>query len=62
MPKFLKESSHPWYCILHFLFKMLSLVAYLLLNIFIDNLVLCYIVVVILAVIDFWIVKNLTGR
>lgn len=62
LPNFLKETSHPGFCILHFIFKLCSLISYLLLNIFLGNLVLTYIIVIVLVVIDFWVTKNITGR
>jgi hypothetical protein len=38
------------------------MVSYFLLNLFVNNLVLVYIVVLILVIVDFWVVKNITGR
>ena len=49
-------------CILHFAFKLAAMITYLLLNIFVGNLVLVYILVLILSSVDFWVVKNITGR
>ncbi len=46
LPGFLKDASNPGICILTFIFKLGALVSYLLLNIFISNLVLVYIVVI----------------
>ena len=48
--------------ICHILFKLAALVSYLMLNLFIDDLVFVYITVLLLAVFDFWVVKNITGR
>ena len=62
MPKFISESSHPGAIICQLLFKLLALVSYLLMNMFIDDLVLTYITVLLLCVLDFWVVKNITGR
>lgn len=62
MPKFLQDASHPGVCIAHIGFKLAAMVSYMLLNFFVGNLVLTYIVVLILAVVDFWVVKNVTGR
>ena len=62
IPKFLKESAHPGFCVLQFIFKLGALVSYLLLNIFISNLVMTYLMVIIFLVFDFWVTKNLTGR
>lgn len=49
-------------CVLHFGIKLLSMIAYFLLNLFVNNMVLVYIVVLILVIVDFWVVKNITGR
>ncbi|CDW75757.1 duf846 domain containing protein [Stylonychia lemnae] len=62
LPKFIKESSHPSICILQFIFKLIAFTSYLLLNIFIGNLILVYIVVIITQAIDFYVSKNITGR
>ena len=59
---FLRDSSHPGICILQFLFKVIALSSYLLLNLFVNNLVLTYIVVIVFTAFDFYVVKNITGR
>ena len=60
-PKFLKDAAHPGMCLTHFIFKVLGLLSYMFLNIFLSNATLTFIVVILLAVFDFWVVKNLTG-
>jgi hypothetical protein len=62
MPGFLKQSGHPSICLLHFAFKVTAIVCYLLLNMFIDNLVMTFIVVILLGAMDFYVTKNITGR
>lgn len=62
LPKFLQNASHPGVCLLTFGFKVAALASYLLLNLFVKNLVLVYIVVIVLQAIDFYVVKNITGR
>ena len=47
---------------LHFGFKLITMISYLLLNLFVGNLILVYIVVLLLCIVDFWVVKNITGR
>jgi len=47
---------------MHFGFKLGAMISYLLLNLFVGNLVLVYIVVLILTIVDFWVTKNITGR
>ena len=49
-------------CVLHFGIKLLAMISYFLLNLFVNNMVLVYIVVLILVIVDFWVVKNITGR
>ena len=58
----MKNSSHPSVCLSHYGFKILALLCYLLLNLFIGNKVMVFIVVIILNAVDFWVVKNVTGR
>ncbi len=47
---------------LHFGFKLIAMISYLLLNLFVGNLILVYIIVLLLCIVDFWVVKNITGR
>ena len=62
VPRFLKGAAHPGYCMLHIGFKLLALVCYLILGLLIDDKTFCFLVVIILSAIDFWLVKNVTGR
>ena len=59
---FLSTASNPVICIFHLLFKGLSVFCFLFLNLFIDEEIATFLVVVILAAFDFWTVKNITGR
>ena len=61
-PKFLKESSHPGFCILHLAFKTVALLSYLLMGLVMKDKTFCFILVVSLCAVDFWVTKNLTGR
>ena len=61
MPGFISESSHPGIALLHVVLKIAVVFLYLVLPLItasFNQLVF----VVILAAIDFWIVKNLSGR
>ncbi len=49
-------------CLFHVIFKSLALSFYLFFGIFSSNKVLCYIFVIIFNAVDFWTVKNVTGR
>ncbi len=55
------NSNNPIICIFHLLFKILAIVTYLFSG-FILNSITIFILVSIFAVLDFWIVKNLSGR
>ena len=61
-PKFLQGAAHPGFCILHLVFKVLAIAAYLLLGLVMNDKTFCFILVVTLCALDFWVVKNLTGR
>ena len=47
---------------LHFAFKLAAITSYLVLNIIVGDMIFVYIVVLILVALDFWVVKNITGR
>ena len=47
---------------MHFIFKLSAMICYLLMNFFVRNLILTYIVVLTLVIMDFWTVQNVTGR
>lgn len=53
---------HPISCVFHLFFKLLAIVSYILLNLFVDSFVLVFIVVLLCMACDFWTVKNVTGR
>jgi hypothetical protein len=57
----LKKAAHPTACIATFAFKGLGLFFYLLIGNFISNIV-TFIIVIIFSSLDFWVVKNITGR
>ncbi|KAM3147676.1 Eukaryotic protein of unknown function (DUF846) [Paramecium bursaria] len=55
----LSRAGHPKACVFTFLFKLIALVIYLLLS---SSQILCYILVIVFSSLDFWTVKNITGR
>ena len=57
----LKRAGHPIACIATFGFKAAGIFFYLLVGIFISN-ISTFIIVIILSSLDFWVVKNITGR
>lgn len=59
----LSESSHPTALIFHLLFRSLALATYLFLWIIVgDAFILIFVLTVLLLAMDFWTVKNVTGR
>ena len=58
----MQGAAHPGYCMLHLAFKLSALVFYLILGIFMNDKTFCFLIVVILTALDFWVTKNLTGR
>ena len=61
-PEFLKKANHPCVCVWHFAVKIGAVVCYLLGGFFSDRYVAQFLSVVLLCAVDFWIVKNVTGR
>lgn len=59
---FMKHAAHPGVCLLTIIFKIGAIIAFILLDLFIDSEALAYLVVILLASVDFWITKNLSGR
>jgi hypothetical protein len=53
---------HPIACFFHLLFKLAALLTYLFLYLFNGDFVIVFITVVTLLALDFWAVKNVTGR
>uniref|UniRef100_A0A7S3CSL4 Golgi apparatus membrane protein TVP23 homolog n=1 Tax=Strombidium rassoulzadegani TaxID=1082188 RepID=A0A7S3CSL4_9SPIT len=49
-------------CLFHFLFKAMAIVFYIFFGLFSSDKTLCYIIVITLSALDFWTVKNVTGR
>ncbi|QHO34289.1 Golgi apparatus membrane protein-like protein ECHIDNA [Arachis hypogaea] len=54
--------ANPKTCFFHVLFKAAALAFYILSALFIDNFVIIFVVTVLLAALDFWVVKNVSGR
>ncbi|KAJ1417192.1 Golgi apparatus membrane protein TVP23-like [Sesbania bispinosa] len=54
--------ANPNTCFFHVLFKAAALAFYILFALFIDNFVIIFVVTVLLAALDFWVVKNVSGR
>ncbi|KAL7205437.1 hypothetical protein ACSBR2_018391 [Camellia fascicularis] len=54
--------ANPQICFFHVLFKAAALVFYILSALFVDSFVIIFVVTVLLAALDFWVVKNVSGR
>mmetsp|Transcript_74673 Transcript_74673/g.86699 ORF Transcript_74673/g.86699 Transcript_74673/m.86699 type:complete len:246 (-) Transcript_74673:119-856(-) len=57
----LSQAGHPVACICTIIFKVLAIASYLILNA-IANQILAFIMVIVFSAVDFWVVKNVTGR
>jgi hypothetical protein len=58
----LQDSRHPWVAFFHVFFKVAALGAYLLGTWFTDNFVLIFVASILFLAMDFWTVKNVSGR
>ncbi|XP_074311287.1 Golgi apparatus membrane protein-like protein ECHIDNA [Silene latifolia] len=54
--------ANPNVCFFHVLFKGASLAFYILSALFINNFVIIFVITVFLSALDFWVVKNVSGR
>ncbi|CAA6653878.1 unnamed protein product [Spirodela intermedia] len=54
--------ANPKTCFFHVLFKAAALAFYILSALFVDNFVIIFVLTVFLAALDFWVVKNVSGR
>ncbi|PWA55635.1 hypothetical protein CTI12_AA424020 [Artemisia annua] len=54
--------ANPRICFFHVLFKAGALAFYILSALFFDSFVIIFVVTVLLAALDFWVVKNVSGR
>lgn len=62
MSNFISKASNPMICIFTIIFKIGALVSFILLDIFVSNEAIAYLVVIILSAADFWTTKNISGR
>ncbi|KAL2254200.1 Golgi apparatus membrane protein-like protein ECHIDNA [Sesamum indicum] len=54
--------GHPQICFFHVFFKGAALAFYILSALFVNSFVIIFVVTVLLAALDFWVVKNVSGR
>ncbi|KAH0659509.1 hypothetical protein KY289_028257 [Solanum tuberosum] len=57
-----EDYAHPQICFFHVLFKAAALAFYILSALFVDSFVIIFVITVLLAALDFWVVKNVSGR
>lgn len=55
-------AKNPVACLFHVVFKGSSIFSFLFLNAFLGQEILTFIIVILFAALDFWTVKNITGR
>lgn len=54
--------AHPRTCFFHVVFKAAAIVFYILSSFFNENFVIDFVVTILLVALDFWVVKNVSGR
>ncbi|CAN6467250.1 unnamed protein product [Victoria cruziana] len=54
--------ANPKTCFFHVLFKSAALAFYILSALFVSNFVIIFVITVFLSALDFWVVKNVSGR
>ncbi|KAL6514762.1 hypothetical protein OROGR_020341 [Orobanche gracilis] len=54
--------ANPKICFFHVIFKAAALAFYILSALFVNSFVIIFVVTVLLAALDFWVVKNVSGR
>lgn len=59
---FINKASNPLICIFTIIFKIGAICSFILLDIFVKNEAIAYLVVIILSAADFWTTKNISGR
>ncbi len=62
MSNFISKASNPFICIFTIVFKIGAIVSFILLDVFVSNEAIAYLVVIILSAADFWTTKNISGR
>ncbi len=62
MPVQKKASRHPIASVVHLLFKVAAMLTYLFSELFRVNFTTAFVACVVLLAVDFWVVKNITGR
>ena len=59
---FYKKASHPLICVLTFIFKLLAYFIFIIVAFFTDKKSIIYLLIILCGAVDFWIVKNISGR
>lgn len=58
----LREARNPWASFFHLLFKFSAILFYFFCTWFTEDFVMSFIVCLLLLAVDFWVVKNISGR
>ncbi len=56
------SQRHPFGLLFHLLFRTLAILLYIFSTLFIKNFITIFVIIIILLSLDFWTVKNITGR
>jgi hypothetical protein len=62
IPSFLRNAAHPYVCLFHILFKTLAVFTYWIIYALTKDIIFTFILTTIFLAMDFWTVKNVTGR
>lgn len=62
IPSFLRNAAHPYVCLFHILFKALAIFTYWIIYAITKDIIFTFILTTIFLAVDFWTVKNVTGR
>ncbi|XP_066293336.1 Golgi apparatus membrane protein TVP23 homolog A-like [Branchiostoma lanceolatum] len=57
-----KRVRHPVACFFHLFFRVLAIITYLFCGLFSNSFVTSFVIIVMMLSLDFWTVKNITGR
>jgi hypothetical protein len=58
----IRNSAHPMLNLVTIGFKITAIVAFILLDLFVESEAVAYLVVILLGAMDFWVTKNISGR
>lgn len=56
------KAAHPFTCIFHLFFKAVAVIAFIFMGLFTRSSIVIFVTVLMCSALDFWLVKNVTGR